>query len=356
MNPRRLASFGAIAMVVVAAVLPLLLNPYWIDTTTKWLPLAVAALGLNLLTGYNGQISVGHSAFYGLGAYVTALLVANEQWGFLPSIVASAVVCFVAGALVGLPALRIKGLYLALVTLAVATLFPQLVEQFSSLTKGSTGLRLVTTSVNRRGASVETDVAFDAPSWTGLSSRQWTYYFMLAVALVCFVAVRNLVNSRVGRSMVAIRDNEIAAEVNGVNVAAVKVWTFGTSAALAGVGGAMIALVQRQASPGAFTIAASIYFLVAVVVGGPASIVGPAIGAIVYGLFNDVVSPELPDALRKGALPLVFGALLVGLMFVAPSGIVGLLKGRVAAWCSRRASGPAPGSPPPSTTMPPPGA
>ena len=328
-DSRRLASGAAIALVIISLVLPLVLSSYWVDTVTKWIPLAVAALGLNLLTGYNGQISVGHGAFYGVGAYTTALLITNAHWPFVPALIVAAVLCFVTGVIVGLPALRIKGLYLALVTLAVATLFPQIVEQFSSFTKGSTGLRLVTETVNRRGATVEKDITFEAPSWMHLSERQWTYYLLIAVALLCFVIARNLVTSRVGRAMVAIRDNEIAAEVNGINVARIKVLTFGVSAAMAGVGGGLLAMATKSVGPASFGVAASLYFLVAVVIGGPASIVGPALGAVFYGAFNDVVGPELPDSFR-GALPLVLGALLIGLMFVAPGGIVGWLRGMVA--------------------------
>jgi len=325
LDSRRAASVAALVLVIIGAVLPLLLSSYWVDTTTKWIPLAVGALGLNLLTGYNGQISVGHGAFYGVGAYTTALLITNAGWPFVPALVVAAVLCFATGVTVGLPALRIRGLYLALVTLAVATLFPQILEQFSSFTKGSTGLRLVTESVNRRGAVVEKNIAYEAPSWTHLSERQWTYYLLFAVALLCFVLTRNLVSSRIGRSMVAIRDNEIAAEVNGVNVARVKVFTFGVSAALAGVGGGLLAMATKSVGPASFGVTASIYFLVAVVIGGPSSIVGPAVGAVVYGAFNDVLAPELPDSAR-GALPLVLGGLLIGLMFVAPGGIVGWMR------------------------------
>lgn len=340
---RRMASIAAIVLVLISLLLPLVLSSYWVDTVTKWIPLAVGALGLNLLTGYNGQISVGHGAFYGVGAYTTALLITNAHWSFVPALIVAAVICFVTGVIVGLPALRIKGLYLALVTLAVATLFPQIVEQFSSFTKGSTGLRLVTETVNRRGAVVETNITFDAPSWTHLSERQWTYYLLITVALLCFLMTRNLVTSRVGRAMVAIRDNEIAAEVNGINVARVKVLTFGVSAALAGVGGGLLAMATKSVGPASFGVAASLYFLVAVVIGGPASIVGPALGAVFYGAFNDVVAPELPDSLR-GALPLVLGGLLVGLMFVAPGGIVGWVRTTLA----KRQGGAVP--PPPLAT------
>lgn len=314
----------AVVAVVVAVVLPFVLQPYWVDKITGWIPLAVAALGLNLLTGYNGQISVGHGAIYGTGAYTAALLITNWRWSFPAAIAAAAVVCFVAGVAIGLPALRIKGLYLALVTLAVATLFPQIVEQFSDVTKGSTGLQ-VTSPQFYRGQIRERSVRFDPPAWTGLASDQWKYLYFLVLTVVCFVIVRNLVNSRVGRAMVAIRDNEVAAETNGINVAKVKVITFGISSALAGVGGAMLVLQKTSANPSSFTIAASIYFLVAVVVGGPATILGPAIGAVFYGLFDGVIQPALPES-TKPATPLILGVILIVLMRVAPHGIAGSVR------------------------------
>lgn len=314
----------ALVALIVVVVLPFVLEPYWVDKITGWIPLAVAALGLNLLTGYNGQISVGHGAIYGTGAYTAALLITNWRWSFPAAIAAAAVVCFVVGVVIGLPALRIKGLYLALVTLAVATLFPQIVEQFSDVTKGSSGLQ-VTSPQFYRGQIRQRSIRFEAPGWTGLAPDQWKYLYFVVLTVLCFVIVRNLVNSRVGRAMVAIRDNEVAAETNGVNVAKIKVITFGISSALAGVGGAMLILQKTSANPSSFTIAASIYFLVAVVVGGPATILGPALGALFYGLFDGIIQPALPES-TKPATPLILGVILILLMRLAPNGIAGTAK------------------------------
>ena len=333
-EPTRRNLVPGIALIVVAIVLlalPQFLSAFWTDRVTGWIPLAIAALGLNLLTGYNGQISVGHGALYGIGAYTTALLINEWQWPFLAAIVASAVVCFVAGVLVGLPALRIKGLYLALVTLAVATLFPQILEQFSGTTGGSAGLGITERALNSRGVMADRSIQFLPPDLAFLSpddrhaSVQWRYYVFIVIAAVCFLVVRNLVHSRAGRSIIAIRDNETAAEVSGVNVAAAKVFTFGISAALAGIGGSLVALYLTRLSSGSFTLAISLNFLVAVVIGGTPSIVGPAIGAVFLGVFTDVVSPELPENV-KSLTPLILGVLLIVLMLVAPGGIVGLSR------------------------------
>ena len=321
---RWLPLVGWVVVAIVLMVLPQGLSEYWTGAITKWMPFAIGALGLNLLTGYNGQISVGHGALYGVGAYTGALVINNWGWPFPLAVLAAGVVCFGVGVIVGLPALRIKGLYLALVTLSVATLFPQLLEQWSSFTGGSSGLS-VTSDQLYRGRIRPRPFRFEAPEWSGLANDQWTYYLFLAITVVCFVLVRNIVASRPGRAMVAIRDNEVAAEVSGVNVAAVKVFVFGISSALAGVGGALLAVYDARVSSGSFTLAVSLYFLVAVVIGGPASIVGPVLGTIAYKVFDELIKPELGESWQP-ASPLVLGVLLVVLMLVAPGGMVGLSR------------------------------
>ena len=315
-----------VLFLAVIVALPLLLQPFWVGRVTGWIPLAVAALGLNLLTGYNGQISLGHGAFYALGAYTAAILITEWQWPLLLAAAAAGALAFVLGVVIGIPALRIKGFYLALVTLAFATLFPDLIRQAEGLTGGTGGYRATTEVENSRGAVVDRPVELHAPEWTGLADDQWNFYVYAFAAVVLFWAVRNLVHSRAGRSIVAIRDNAVAAEVNGVHVARTKVFTFGASAALAGLGGAMLAILGRQLSPSSFVVTLSIFILIAVVIGGPASILGPALGAIVIGFFEDVVSGEwLPEDLQA-ATPLILGIALILQVLIAPTGIVGQFR------------------------------
>lgn len=273
--------------------------------------LAIAAIGLNLLTGYSGLISLGHGAFFGTGAYVTAILVAKHGWPHAGALVISALVTFVLGVALGIPTLRIKGIYLALVTLALATMFPQLIKRFSDVTGGTTGLRVPKVR---------------APSWTGLANDQWQYYVILAVLVVVFVAVHNLIKSRVGRALIASRDNEIAAEAMGVNLALYRVATFGFSSMLAGVGGAMLVWKDNFVDPGQYGINLSIMLLVAVVVGGGATLMGPPLGAAIVTFLPEWAPKDNPEL-----SPVVFGATLILLMIVAPGGIVGLLK-RAARW------------------------
>ncbi len=339
---------AALVVAVVLIALPFVSPPFRVEQYVGWMALAIAACGLNLLTGYNGQISVGHGALYGTGAYVTALLITDAGWPVWPSVAAAGVICFVVGVVIGLPALRIKGLYLALVTLAVATLFPLLIEQFSSITGGGSGLAITTPQQSPRG-EIERPIRLESPGGF-LATDQWKYFVFLLVTVVVFVITRNIVVSRTGRSLVAVRDNETAAEVSGVHVARVKILTFGVSAGIAGIGGAVFALNNGRVNPTSFTIVVSIYFLIAVVVGGAASVIGPAIGAVAYGVFIDVLSPELPERF-KPATPVILGVLLIVLMLVAPGGIVGLWRTAVAKRAARRAqrSGASPSNPSPGT-------
>jgi branched-chain amino acid transport system permease protein len=291
--------------------------------------LGLAATSLNLLVGFTGQISIGHSAFFGIGAYTTAILMHNYGWDPQWTFPMAVLLCFAVGVLVGIPALRLTGIYLSLVTLALAQLFPALVRKFDNLTGGSRGIQ---------------NLRYDPPSWTGLSHSTldrsiWLYTVALTFMVIGYVVVRNLVKSRVGRAMVAVRDNTTAAAVMGVHVAVVKTVTFGISAALCGLAGSVFVLRQTQANPDNvyYTILGAIIFLVIMVIGGTASLLGPIVGAFVYYRVDEftrslpskdwlpgVAKDFLRD--RPNLATVVFSALLILLMFVAPFGIVGLAK------------------------------
>jgi branched-chain amino acid transport system permease protein len=307
-DPRRLVVRVVITLVVGAVLLylPQYYPAFRVGQFNKVICFAIAALGLNLLTGYNGQISIGHGAFFGVGAYTTAILVADHGWSYFATFAAAAAIAFVLGVLVGVPALRIRGLYLALVTLALATVFPQIITRFPDVTGGAQGMHAP---------------KFRAPAWTGLKDDQFKYYVLLAIAVVAFVLVRNLVRSRVGRALIATRDNETAAEVLGVNLAFYKVVTFGVSAMLAGLAGSLSVLNDPFVSAGKYDINLSITLLVAVVVGGAATIFGPAFGA-----FFVVFLPEWLPHKYPQLSPVLFGAALILLMMVAPGGFLGLVR------------------------------
>ena len=330
--PHQALRLAGVLVVVYVALSPLFrtLKPNEFGELVDICVFAVAALSLNLLIGFTGQISIGHSAFFGLGAYTTAVLVTDHGWSPGWTFPAAAVLCFAVGIAVGVPALRLKGLYLALVTLALAQIFPQLVRKLDFVTGGSKGISSLT---------------YPPPSWTGLSTNnradrnEWLYWIGLALVVISYVVVRNIVKSRIGRAMVAMRDNELAASVMGVHLAVVKTVVFGLSAAMCGLAGCLFSVRQTQATPDIylFTIIGSITFLVIMVLGGAASLSGPIVGAIVYYRLDDFtrgiegkdyVPVTVRDFLqgRPNLATLVFAAVLIALMFVAPDGVVGLAK------------------------------
>ena len=319
----------ALILAIIVLSLPFQYADFQLDRFAKVIAFAIAAMGLNLLTGFTGQVSVGHAAFFGVGAYTSAIVVNDHGWPLLLSVVAAGLAALIVGVVVGLPALRIRGLYLALVTLSLAMLFPQMVKRLAWLTGGSEGKPLRSEVDVGNGVIKLRTVRFEPP-FGNLSPSQWTFYVYLAIGALVFLVSSNLIHSRIGRAMVAVRDNEIAATSNGINLAWVKVVTFGLSALLAGVGGAMYALNEGNIVPDKFGVEDSIYLLVAVVIGGAASLWGPAIGAIAIVFLADLVPENLQPVSR-----LIQGALLIGLIIAAPGGITGLAK-RLRASAQRR--------------------
>jgi branched-chain amino acid transport system permease protein len=264
-------------------------------------------MGLNMLTGYNGQISLGHGAFYAIGAYTAAVLMHRFGVHYLWSIPAGGVVCLALGFLFGLPALRLEGLYLALATFALALAVPQLLKYklFEGWSGGSQGI-----VIDKPGA----------PWGLPLNGDQWLYFLTLAVLLLLLWAAGNLLRARSGRAMLAIREHPIAAEAMGINTALYKSLTFGVSAFYTGVAGALGAIVVQFVAPDSFTIFLSISFLVGVVVGGLASISGA-----VYGAFFIQFVPNLAEEISKAAPWAVYGLFMIGCMYLMPTGMAGFV-------------------------------
>ena len=233
---------------------------------------SIAVLGLNILTGFNGQFSLGHGAFYAIGAYVSAILMDQAGMPYWATLPLAAIVCFVFGFLMGFPALRLEGHFLALATFALALAVPQLLKykKIEGLTGGVQGIVL------SKPEPPFTFTLFDQP----LNADRWLYFFSLFVALIMFLIAWNLLRGRVGRALVAIRDHPIAAAAMGINLPVFKSITFGVSAAFTGVAGAIGAIVVAFVAPDSFTVFLSITFLVGVVIGGLASIPGAIFGAI----------------------------------------------------------------------------
>ncbi len=291
---------------IVVAVIPFVIKNFYIFQITLALIYAIAILGLNLLTGFNGQFSLGHSAFYAIGAYTAAIMMENMGIHYAWTLPAAAVVCFVFGFLFGLPALRLEGIYLALATFALAIAIPQVLK--SSVVEHWTG-----------GVQGIVIIKPDAPFGLPLNSDQWLYLFTVITAIVMYVCAANLVNSRTGRALIAIRDHPVAASAMGINVSLYKSLTFGVSALYTGVAGALGAIAIAFVAPDSFTFSLAVALFVGLVVGGVASIPGTIVG----GLFVLFV-PNIAEHFSKGLAGAVYGFILLLIIFVMPMGAAGL--------------------------------
>ncbi len=310
---------GALALLIaLACVLPFVVSNYRVFQFTLVLVYAIALLGLNMLTGYNGQISLGHGAFYAIGAYTAAILMDKFGVPYWLTLPIAGVVCAVVGFLFGLPALRLEGLYLSLATFALGVALPQILKYkgIEHWTGGAQGIVITKP---------------EAPEWSGLSQDQWLYFVALAVMLLMFWLGWNLLSGRIGRAMVAIRDQPTAARAMGVDSAMVKSMTFGVSAMYTGVAGALGAIAIQFVAPDSFTIFLSISLVVGIVIGGLASISGAIWGA----LFIQFI-PNVADEISKAAPWAIYGLFLIGFMYVMPTGVAGFIRIALARWRRRR--------------------
>src|SRR5512132_4735877 len=317
MTPRTLVRGMMLLAVLVALVLPFTMSNFRLFQFTQVLTYSIALLGLNLLTGYNGQFSLGHGAFYAIGAYVSAIMM--DRWA-IPygwTIPTAGVLCLIVGFLFGRPALRLEGLYLALATFSLALAVPQILKYFEHWTGGSQGIVLSKPS---------------APFGLKLNPDQWLYFVTLGVLVLLFWLGSNLLKGRIGRAIVAIRDNHIAAEAMGINTALYKSLLCGVSAAYTGVAGALSASAVAYVAPDSFNAFLSVTLLIGSVIGGLASISGAVLGA----LFIQFV-PNWAQDISKAAPWAIYGVLLIGFMYVMPYGIVGAFRLAARRWGRRSA-------------------
>jgi branched-chain amino acid transport system permease protein len=300
-------------LLIAACVLPFVLTNYRTFQATLVLVYAIALLGLNILTGYNGQISLGHGAFYAIGAYCAAVLMDQAGVPYWATIPIAAAVCLLVGFLFGLPALRLEGLYLALATFALAVSMPPILKShlLEKWTGGVQGIVIVKPD----------PPALLAAAGIKLNADQWLYFFSLTVAILLFIVGWNLISGRIGRALIAIRDHHTAAEAMGIHTALYKSLAFGVSAMYMGVAGALGAIAVQFVAPDSFTVFLSITFLVGIVVGGLASLSGALYGA----LFIQFV-PNIADELSKAAPWAVFGLFLIGFVYLMPTGVAGALR------------------------------
>jgi branched-chain amino acid transport system permease protein len=303
--PKRAMTLGtgtSLLVLVVLLLVPLLVKNFIIFQLTMLLIYGVAVLALNILTGGSGQFSLGQSAFYAIGAYTSAILMETFNVNYALTLPVAGLICFAAGFLFGLPALRLSGVYLALATFALATAMPQLLKlgYFEPWTGGVQGL------------VVEKP---DAPFGLPISQDMWLYYFTLAITIAIYVASINLLRSRSGRAFMAIRDNEIAASAMGVNVSLYKTLAFGVTAGITGVAGALGAIAVQFVAPDSYTITLAISLFLGMVVGGVGWLPGSFVGSAFI-----IFVPNMAESVSKGLSGAVFGVLLFLVIFLIPHG------------------------------------
>jgi branched-chain amino acid transport system permease protein len=317
---------GLLLAALVVLLLPVLTSDFRLGQFSLVIAYAVAVLGLNLVTGFSGQISLGHGAFFGLGAYTTAILVSDHGWSWAATVPVAALLGLALGFVVGVPALRLHGLYLAVITLAVGVAFPVVVSQPIGLALGTGGV-----------AGKPVRIAWDKPAWFGLdvSDRGWTFIVMAAIAGALFWIATGLVRSRIGRSMVALRDNGTAAAISGIWPAEVKTVAFAVSALYGSIGGSLYLLTTPIVSPSTVGFTITLLFITAMVLGGAATVSGAWIGGLAM-VFLPYYTAEW-----AGQLPLlrsltdqpglfanvIYGVILIVFIYFVPSGLVPLLTG-----------------------------
>ncbi len=302
--------YGLLLLGLVAA--PMVFSDYFISQLVFVWIYSVVALGLMLLVGFTGQVSLGHAAFLAMGAYTEAYL-QLRGWPFVLSLASAALVAGLTGIVVGLPALRVKGIYLSIATLAFGFIVEEAVTRADSVTGGNTGITLGALEIF--GWRVDSETRF--------------YYVSLVIVILCIIGVMNLMRSPTGRAFVAIRDSEISAQSMGIHLARYKTIAFALSAALTGIAGALYAHKLRFISPEQFTILQSIELLIMIVIGGLGSIYGAIFGAAFWILAQQLIvtakdwlPPEIGQ--QTGLQPTIFGIFLVAFVLYEPLGIYGM--------------------------------
>jgi branched-chain amino acid transport system permease protein len=319
------------AALVLGAIVPTFVSEFRAGELAYVGVYFIAILGLDLLTGYTGQISLGHGAFMAVGGYTTAILVADHGVNDLYTIPLAALTAGAAGLLVGIPALRLRGFYLALATFGIAVAMPELLKKFSGLTHGTAGIQLFGLPGYTFGG-----FAYVHPLGLDLSFLDWLYYLTWTIAAFLFVLTWGLLRGRPGRAFRAIRDSEVAAAASGVWPAAYKTLAFAVSAAYAGVAGSLYVLLSFAVFPQTFPIALSLTLVVGAVVAGLGSLAGLLVGAV-FVQYLPIWAGELSN--NPGVPSVIYGAILIAVVIALPGGAAGLgrlLAGQLTARRSTR--------------------
>jgi branched-chain amino acid transport system permease protein len=324
MTRRRTITLAVQALAFLAAVAVLAVLPRWLSdfraSEVAYVGIYfIAILGLNILTGYTGQISLGHGAFMAIGGYTTAVMVGHHNVRDLWTIPLAGLIAGGAGLLFGVPALRLSGLYLALATFALAVALPAVLKKFDHFTGGTEGIQL-----------------FGRPGFTGkgyenvhalgrtLTFNDWLYYLCWTIAAILFVVAWILLGGRMGRTFRAIRDSDVAAASSGVNLPLYKTVAFGVSAFYAGIAGSLFALATTFVNPDTFPIVLSLFLVIGAVVSGLGSIWGILAGALFVQYVPDLASKYVSKA--PGAPSVAYAVILIVVVILLPFGLTGLVR------------------------------
>jgi branched-chain amino acid transport system permease protein len=302
---------ASLLAVVFLYVIPFVIPSYLVSQFATVLVFAIAIVGINLVTGFGGAITLGHAAFVALGSYTTAILVVRYGWSPYATVPVSAALSWVAGWCLGFPALRLQGLYLALGTLVLSITVPPLLKRFDGFTGGVQGLNVGNP---------------EAPAFLPLDESRWIYFVCLVIAVVLYVIARRILSGPLRRALVAARDNQLVAAVMGVNRATLTTATFAMSSLYAGVAGSLYAMIVGFVSPDTFNVMMSLSLFVGAVVGGITSLNGAIVGAM-FIQFVPIWASDIDVSLGG----LVFGGALIITLVVIPAGIGGLSE-RIFIW------------------------
>ncbi|HEY6151899.1 MAG TPA: branched-chain amino acid ABC transporter permease [Gaiellaceae bacterium] len=321
---RRALGIGAWALAVAAGLAVFLLLPHLVsDFHSRDLAGAgvffIAIVGLNLLTGYTGQISLGHGALMAIGAYTTAALVVHEHWRDVWTIPLAGLAAGIVGFIIGIPALRLSGLYLALATFGFAVSMPSLIKKFPGLTGGSQGLSFFESAPQQITGLTGKVTIFGH----NMTQAHFLYYLTWSIGIVGFALAWLIVRGHAGRVFRSVRDSEVAAVSSGVNLAATKTLAFALSGVYAGVAGSLLAIQGNIVSPLSFTFRLSILILVGAVVGGLGSLPGLVLGAL-FVQYLPTISTHVST--RSGVPDFIYGAAIIVAMILLPTGAGGLLR------------------------------
>jgi len=313
-----------VILILLMIILPFIMNRYQLSILNEMGIATIGALGLNLLIGYTGQISLGHGAFVAIGAYTSGLLTGKLGIPFIISLPLSGLMAALLGLIVGIPSLRLKGLYLALGTLAFGFVIEYILFHWN-ITQGDLGMAVKRISVGE----------------FQIKTQRQFFYLITALAVLAVVCTKNIVRGKIGRSFIAIRDRDIAAEAMGISLAKYKIMAFGLSSFYAGIAGCLTAHYNRWIVPGSFDISLSIAFIAMIIMGGLGTVLGSVLGAIlITGIPHAIVYivdllkdayPELSGFIVDFKLG-IFGIIIVGTLLFEPAGLYGIYRRTKVYW------------------------